>query len=212
MEDSKNIKGFKGFDKDFKCRNYQFAENKIFEENIEPKACDVGFHFCEMPLDVFNYYPPKNETIYAEVESLGDIDKGEDKIATNKLKIKSKLSIAGLFKMHFDIIKEKIRKDSQSTTGNYSHSSTTGYKSHSSTTGNYSHSSTTGDESISSALGVSSKAKAKRGWIILVEWEYKDKWTIKDIHKSKVGGKIKGMLIEPDVYYWIENGVIKCEK
>lgn len=48
------IKGFKGFDKDFKCRDKQYKENEIFEEKVTLKICNQGIHFCEKPLDVFN--------------------------------------------------------------------------------------------------------------------------------------------------------------
>ena len=117
--------GFKGFDKDWRCRDFQYKVGETFEEDVKPKTCDKGLHFCEMPLDVFNYYEP-NGNKFAMVEALGDIDKGEDKVVTNKLRIDSEFSIADLFKWHFKLVFEKVEKSTTktSTTGNYAHSAT----------------------------------------------------------------------------------------
>ena len=51
-----NVKGFKGFNKDLKCRDFQYEIGKDFEHEGRVEVCDRGFHFCENPLDVFNYY------------------------------------------------------------------------------------------------------------------------------------------------------------
>jgi len=228
------IKGFKGFDKNFSCRNKQYAENKIFKENITPSACNNGMHYCPMPLDVLKYYPPDGNNIYAEVESLGDIDKTEDKISTNKLQIFSKIKIKKLFELHFDLVFSKIKanKNTTNTSGDYSHANTSGDyshantsgdkshantsgdKSHANTSGDKSHANTSGDESISCAIGINSKAKASKGWLIITDWRQDDyyKWYIKDIYRAKVGkSKIQKQKIKKNTWYWFENGILKSE-
>lgn len=40
---------------DMKCINYQYAMNTWFEEP-EAHLCRCGFHFCENPFDIFQYY------------------------------------------------------------------------------------------------------------------------------------------------------------
>ena len=194
-----NIKGFKGYDKDLTCRGKEYKENTEFTEDLSPKACSIGMHFCKMPLDVFNYYPPKPGTEYTEVESTGDSVEHEDKISTNKLFVKARISISKLFKSHFEIVFSKVKssKETTNTSGNYAHANTSGnyahantsgnyahantsgykahantsgYKAHANTSGNYAHANTSGEEAIACALGYQSKAKAENGWIVIVDW------------------------------------------
>ena len=198
--------GYKGFDKNLKCRGFQYEIGKTFEEDIEPKCCERGLHFCELPLDVLNYYnySPIDGSRFAKVEALGTIDKREDKVATNKLRVDSELTFWDLFKLQFKLVFEKVET---STT----HSSTSGYEAHSSTSGNYAHSSTSGDEAISSSLGLKARAKANKGWIIVVDWQQDENynWYINEIYHSKVGGKILDTEIKSNTWYWFENGKLE---
>lgn len=45
------MKAYKGFDKDLKCRGFQYEIGKEYEEK-EAEACEKGFHACENPLEV----------------------------------------------------------------------------------------------------------------------------------------------------------------
>lgn len=61
------MKAYKGFDKDMKCRGFQFEEGETYHED-KAELCKNGFHACTMPLDVLGYYPPGSGSIYREVE------------------------------------------------------------------------------------------------------------------------------------------------
>ena len=93
------IKSYKGFNRDMTCNpegvSFQYEEGKEYEED-NAEACECGFHACEMPLDVFSYYPP-GTSVYHEVEQSGKISRKEDdsKVASTKIKIGARLDIAG---------------------------------------------------------------------------------------------------------------------
>ena len=52
------MKLYKGFDKNMKCRDFQYEEGEIYTHPGTPKLCYEGFHACEVPLDCLNYYSP----------------------------------------------------------------------------------------------------------------------------------------------------------
>ena len=102
------IRGFKGFNKCLVCRDFQYEENTEYVHNGEVEACESGFHFCENPFDVFNYYEP-HKSEFAQVEGWGDIDNSEeDKIAVSHLSVKDKLSIQSLVDKGIDFTRKKV--------------------------------------------------------------------------------------------------------
>ena len=83
------MRGYKVFNSDWTCRGFQFEIGKTFTEDVEPKCCDKGFHFCTKATDCFKYYDFDPDNKVAEVEALGDIDTNNDdsKCCTNKIHI-----------------------------------------------------------------------------------------------------------------------------
>ena len=83
------MRGYKVFNPDWTCRRFQFEVGKTFTEDVEPKCCDRGFHFCTKVADCFRYYDFNPNNKVAEVEALGDIDTNNDdsKCCTNKIHI-----------------------------------------------------------------------------------------------------------------------------
>ena len=108
MESNKtsSVKTYKGFDKDLRCRGFQYEVGKEYLHDGTVKACDSGFHGCERPLDVFNYYPPATSR-YCETEQSGDISKGGDdsKVASRQIKIGAEIGIPGLVKAQIEYVK-----------------------------------------------------------------------------------------------------------
>nr|DAX03111.1 MAG TPA: hypothetical protein [Bacteriophage sp.] len=149
---SEVIKSYKGFKKDMTCIGFQYEEGKEYEES-NALVCENGFHACEYPLDCLIYYSP-SESVYHEVEQSGKLSKesGDTKVASTKIKIGAKLSIARLVEAAIEYTKERVEKEEDSD-GSYGASSATGYKGASSATGDYGASSATGDYGASSATG-----------------------------------------------------------
>ena len=166
----KMIKGYKGFNKGLICRDKQYAENTVFNED-KATLCESGMHFCKNPLNVLNYYSYYNSEIksfseYAEVEAPEDVTESKgDKSVTKQLKIGSKISFDELIKagVEFNLSKEKFDKEKSVATGKYSGASAVGRYSGASATGDYSGASTVGGCSGASATGDYSGASTV-GW------------------------------------------------
>lgn len=109
---SETIVAYKGFDKDLKCRGFQYEVGKEYEEP-KAKACESGFHACEHPLDVFNYYHPKDGSRFCFVEQSGKISKeNEDsKVASSKIKIGAEIGILGLVKAQIEYVKARCTNE-----------------------------------------------------------------------------------------------------
>lgn len=90
---------YKGFDKDLKCRGFQYAIGESYEHDGAVKACNAGFHACEHPLNVFEYYAPAGNR-FAAVEQSGELSRhdGDTKVASSKITIKAEIGIPGLVK------------------------------------------------------------------------------------------------------------------
>jgi hypothetical protein len=149
------IKGYKGFDKNLKCRNFQYEIGKEYEHEGKVKACENGFHFCEYPLDVFGYYPP-SESRFCEVEGDGDADRdgNDSKVAVSKIKISGELSINAMAEAAVKFTFERAKwSDKDKATGDRGAASATGDRGAASATG---------DLGIACGHGVESKAKADR--------------------------------------------------
>ena len=162
---SETITGFKGFDKDLKCRNYQYEVGKEFEEKGKIEACLNGFHFCENPLDVLGYYPPSSEkgsSRYCIVEGCGNIDKDgdESKVACSKLHISAEIGLKGLVEAGVKFILDKVnwKDNKESNTGNRSAATNTGNQSAATNTGNRSAATNTGNRSAATNTGNQSAA------------------------------------------------------
>ena len=162
---SETITGFKGFDKDLKCRDYQYEVGKEFEEKGKIKACSNGFHFCENPFDVLGYYPPSTEkgsSRYCIVKGSGNIDRdGDDsKVACSKLHISAEIGLKGIIEAGVKFILDKVnwKDNKESNTGYQSAATNTGDQSAATNTGNYSAATNTGSYSAATNTGYHSAA------------------------------------------------------
>ena len=148
------IHGYKGFDKNMQCRGFQFEEGKEYECE-DAIICEKGFHFCENPLDVWDYYGPSDGNLFAEVTGSGMVvDHNKDsKKSSTKIKINAKLSLAGFIKASVDFLLSKSKEDKNvnAASGNYSKLAASG---------NYSKLAASGDSSKLAASGDSSQLAA----------------------------------------------------
>ncbi|EAR8366800.1 hypothetical protein E2X93_04545 [Salmonella enterica] len=165
---TKEIVTFKGFNKDLKCRDFQFEIGKTFHHDGKVEACGSGFHACECPFDVFSYYPPA-ESRYAETISFGVIDReeiGDTKIASASITIKDELTLPQFIQRGIEWIWSKIDKslEQQIMTGKRSAATNTGYQSAATNTGCQSAATNTGYQSAATNTGDRSAATNTGNW------------------------------------------------
>ena len=130
------MKGYKAFNKGLICRDKQYAENTVFEEE-SAEICKIGMHFCKNPLDTLDYYPlidnKGNITEFAEVEALDDAKTNDNKkFCTKKLKIGAKLNLSQFIKASVDVTYQNIKsevdeKSLEATVGGYNATLAGGY-------------------------------------------------------------------------------------
>lgn len=211
------MKGYKAFEKGMICKGKQYAENMVFEEDTA-EICKRGMHFCINPLDVLNYYPLIDDngdlSEFAEVEALDEpITDDREKYCTKKLKVCSKLSLAGFIKSSFEFIKEsckttvektKIRKKDSSqlaASGTLSQLAASGDRSKLAASGDWSKLELNGLESVGANIGVNGKIKGRKGnWIVLAEYD-----TI-GLPLFVKSAQIDGEKIKEDTFYQLKNG------
>ena len=101
------IKSYKGFDKNLKCRDFQYEIGKEYEMDGEIKVCNRGFHACESPFEVFDHYSMIGSR-FCEVEQDGNISKEDrgTKICSSKIKIKAELKLADMINLGVEWLKE----------------------------------------------------------------------------------------------------------
>ena len=166
-KENKEIIAYKGFDKNLKCRDYQYEIGKTFEHKGKVEACKSGFHACEYPLDVFSYYPPSSSR-FAVVKMHGETSKDSDdtKIASAKITIETEIKLPEMINRAVDWIKNKVNwgDDKASNTGNRSAATNTGNWSAATNTGDWSAATNTGDWSAATNTGNRSAATNTGDW------------------------------------------------
>ena len=215
MKKATEIKGYKGFDKDLKCRDKQYALNSEFKED-KATICENGMHFCENPLDILAYYPAGTSR-FTEVTGSGEISKKEDdedtKVSCTEIKIGDELSLHSIIDAGVKFIFEKTTKTKvkhnttdkkqSSNSGDMGAASNSGYMGAAFTIGNYSSAETNAEKSIAVAVGYDNKAKGNIGsWLVIAERN--DEYEILDIKTIKVDGEN----IKENTFYCLKNGKI----
>lgn len=118
------MKAYKGFDNDFKCRDFQYEVGQLYTFDGKTSICHAGFHACVEPIDVLRFYcKPDAKYAVVDVEQTADIShletvfrekhlKNDSKIVGDRISIEKEITID-------DLIKEQIKRVvTQNTTRN----------------------------------------------------------------------------------------------
>ena len=156
------IPAYKGFNSDLTCRGFQYAEGETYQTD-RAELCVTGFHACPMPLDTLRYYP-LGTSVYHAVEVDADAHQGEDKVASRRIKIGGRMSLAELIEAHSSLAFERATQaegtdeSTAATSGYRSTAATSGYRSTAATSGYRSTAATSGDRSTAATSGCRSTA------------------------------------------------------
>ena len=198
------ITSYKAFDKNMKCRGFQYEVGKEYEMDGEIKCCNRGFHACKSPIEVWDYYDMLNSR-FAEVEQSGKIDKEEKstKVCSSHIKIKAELKLADIINVGVTWLKDITSPSKIKTDGVLNDNGDRNKKIGSS--GDSAKIGSSGEDSVIMCAGNSSKAKAKVGsWITFAEWEWSDekKRHVPVCVKTEY---VDGENIKADTWYQLKN-------
>ncbi len=104
----KNVKkknigiGYKVFNYDWKCRDFQYQIGHEYFHEGEIKMCSSGFHFCPTLIDCFNYYEwnPENKVAivhYDKTKTIGP--EGSNKYVTSHIRIEKEIEWNDIMRM-----------------------------------------------------------------------------------------------------------------
>ena len=227
------IKGYKGLDKDMKCRGFQYESGKDYTYDGDIECCRSGFHFCENPLEVLSYYSPATSR-FCEVEGRGKCDKSEEdsKVSVSNLHIGLEIGLSGLIQAGIKFILDKVNYNDNrvsntgdwsaaTNTGDGSAATNTGYGSAATNTGDWSAATNTGDRSAATNTGYGSAAEVKGKDSIAIASGYKSKasgaigcWLVLTERNSDYeivdvkAVRVDGRSIKENTYYTLDNGQI----
>ena len=207
IEEFDMIPAYKGFNRDLTCRGFQYAEGETYQTD-RAELCATGFHACPMPLDTLHYYPPET-SVYHAVEVDADAHRGDDKVASKRIKIGGRMSLAGLIEAHLSLAFKRANQaegtyqSTAATSGDQSTAATSGYRSTAVTSGDRSTAKVEGEHSIAVAGGHQCRAMGSLGcWLVLAERD--DDGAITHLEAVQVDGE----RIKPDVAYMLRDGQV----
>ena len=106
MEENKII-SYKGFDENMQCHGFQYESGKEYKMDGNIKCCKRGFHACESPMEVWDYYDMLTSR-FAKVEQSGKIDKEDNstKVCSSRIKIKAELKLVDIINIGVEWLKD----------------------------------------------------------------------------------------------------------
>ncbi len=187
------MKACKGFNKELKCRGFQYESGKEYEWG-EAKLCHSGSHACENPLDTFRYYRP-GESRYCEVEleDNGERSIADTKVCGKKIRIGAEIGVKWVVNAGVRFIFDKC----ENATGEH----TSGESGNAAASGEEGCAVANGEQCLAVAWGKDSRAKGKLGtWLVMTE--YGEGGTIREAKLVKVDG----VTVREDTWYTLKNG------
>ena len=198
------MKACKGFDKNLRCRGFQYEVGGEYTEETAG-LCNRGPHACENPLDTLRYYRP-GDSRYCEVEieDNGQRSSYDSKACGKHIKIGAEIGLKGVINAGVRFVFDKCESATEErASGLRGNAAASGERGTAVVTGAYGDASALGKQCLAVALGADSLARGTMGnWIVVSERD--DDGNIIDAKIAKVDGET----IMADTWYKLVNGEI----
>lgn len=198
------MKAYTGFDKDLKCRGFQYEVGKEYEEE-NASLCKKGFRACENPLDTFRYYAPTDSRYCeVEIEDNGERSSDDSKVCGKHIRIGAEIGLKGVINAGVRFVFDKCESATEECASGWrGNAAASGESGTAAVTGWHGKASAIGKQCVAVAWGADSVARGTMGnWIVVSERD--DDGNIIDAKIAKVDGET----IMADTWYKLENGEI----
>ena len=155
------MRACKGFDRDLKCRGFQYEVGGEYTEETA-ELCKCGPHACENPLDTLRYYRP-GDSRYCEVEieDNGQRSSYDSKVCGKHIRIGAEIGLEGVINAGVRFVLDKCEsateENASGLNGNAAASGESGNAAASGVSGN---AAASGESGNAAASGVSGNAAA----------------------------------------------------
>lgn len=213
------MKACKGFDKNLRCRGFQYEVGGEYTEETA-ELCNRGPHACENPLDTLRYYRP-GDSRYCEVEieDNGQRSSYDSKVCGKHIKIGAEIGLKGVINAGVRFVFDKCESateenasgwrgnaDASGDSGNAAASGRSGNAAASGergtavATGEQGSSSANGEQCLAVAWGKDSRAKGKLGtWLVVTEYDSGMILNAKLV-------QVDGLTVKEETWYTLKNG------
>lgn len=195
------LKVYKGTNRKMKCRGFAYEIGKTVVSEDAIRCGDKGFHSCEAPFDVLQYYPLRNGNRYFEAEAGGKIDRtdaDDSKLASSELTLKAEIGLAGLRKAQMEFARRKA--ESGEKCGDYSNLAGGDY---SNLAGGIRSNLAGGNCSVIVGRNGCRAKGGKNSVIVLTEWRKVNEEYRPVAVKAEI---VDGERIKADVWYMLKDG------
>ena len=183
------MKAYKSFDKDLKCRGFQYEVGKEYEE-ANAALCKKGFHACENPLDTFRYYRP-TDSRYCEVDvdDNGERNSTDSKVCGKHIKISAEIGLKGVINAGVRFVFDKCERATEenasgwsgnaaasgwsgnaAASGNLGNAAASGWRGNAAASGNLGNAAASGERGTAVVTGFAGRATALGEQCLAVAW------------------------------------------
>ena len=216
------MKACKGFDKNLRCRGFQYEVGGEYTEETA-ELCNRGPHACENPLDTLRYYRP-GDSRYCEVEieDNGQRSSYDSKVCGKHIKIGAEIGLKGVINAGVRFVFDKCESATEenasgwrgnadasgergnaAASGDRGNAAASGWSGTAVVTGFAGRATALGEQCLAVAWGEDSLARGTVGnWIVVSERD--DDGNIIDVKIAKVDGDT----VKADTWYKLVNGEI----